>query len=95
MTSKFRPLQLAPTYKHKAYLKRQKHRSFNWVPYQQYIPDNYKPRALTKAFKVLHYLACHSPNKLHIKYEGSYNRLVKKHIPTKAGMDYTIKYSPF
>ena len=95
MTSKFRPLQLPPSYKHKAFLKNQKHRSFNWVPYQLYTPDSYKPRALTKAFRVLHYLASHSPNKLRLKNKNNYNRLVKKHIPSKAGMDYTIKYSPF
>ena len=95
MTSKFRPLQLPPSYKHKAFLEKQKHRSFNWVPYQQYTPDSYRPRALSKAFSVLHYLACHSPNKIGLKYQNSYNRLVKKHVPSKAGMDYTIKYSPF
>ena len=95
MTNKFRPLQLPPSYKHKAFLKKQKHRSFNWVPYQLYTPDSYKPRALTKAFRVLHYLASHSPNKLRLKYQNNYTRLVKKHIPSKAGMDYTITYSPF
>lgn len=95
MTSKFRPLKLPSSYKHKAFLKHQKLRSFNWVPYQQYTQDKYIPGALSKAFKVLHYLACHSPNKLCLKYQNNYNRLVKKHIPSNAGMDYTITYSPF
>ena len=95
MTSKYRPMQLSPSYKHKAFLKKQKHRSFNWVPYQLYVPDSYRPVGLTKAFRVLHYLACHSPNKIRLKYQNSYNRLVKKHVPSKAGMDYAIKYSPF
>jgi hypothetical protein len=59
--------------------------SYNFQTRVEWYPAAYGPNKinLSRIFGRLHYLACHSPKKVAIKYKVAYNNFENKHFARK------------
>ncbi len=97
MSNKFRPQNI--DWRYKSRLKRYGAdvTGYNFQARVRWYPVGYGPNkiAIARTFSRLHYLACHSPKKVAIKYKVAYNNFKNKHFARKdkASMRYLSEWT--
>lgn len=83
--NKFRPQAIDLRWKLKENRKYRGTFSNNWQTRIEWFPAGYKlnKKTIAKQFRVLHYLACHSPEPIAKKYKPAYNQFENKHFASK------------
>jgi len=83
--NKFRPQAINPRWK---LVENRKYRgtfSNNWQTRIEWFPAGYgiNKRTIAKQFRKLHYLACHSPKPVALKWHSAYNQFSNKHFANR------------
>jgi hypothetical protein len=82
LPNKFRPQDLSKTFVMKQRLKHGRSDSYSWQTRIEWFPVGYKlnKKTIAKQFGKLHYLACHAPKPVALKWKAAYNLFEKKHL---------------
>jgi len=83
--NKFRPQAIDLRWKIKENRKYRGTFSNNWQTRIEWYPVGYKinKKTISKQFSKLHYLACHSPKPIALKWQSAYNTFMNKHFADK------------
>jgi hypothetical protein len=85
--NKFRPQDMPKSWTIKSRLKGYDSTfdSYNFQTRVRWYPAGYRlnKQTIARTFSRLHYLACHSPKKVAIKYKSAYNEFETKHFARK------------
>ena len=69
--------------------------SYNWQTRIEWYPVGYNvnKKTIARQFRKLHYLACHAPKPVAVKWRSAYNQFERKHFTKTASMRYANTYS--
>lgn len=83
--NKFRPQDIGKSYVMKQRLKYGRTDNYNWQTRIEWYPVGYSinKRTIAKQFQKLHYLACHAPKPVTMKYKLAYNQFENKYLASK------------
>jgi hypothetical protein len=95
--NKFRPQDLPKHYIMKQRLKYGRSENYNWQTRIKWYPAGWKVNQISigNRFGQLHYLACHAPAPVKLKWQKAYNNLCKKLFAQngRVSMRYQNKYT--
>ena len=95
--NKFRPQNIGWRYKSRIKSYGADVTGYNFQTRIRWYPAGYGPNkiAISRVFSRLHYLACHSPKKVAIRYKSVYNKFQDEHFARKgrASVRYLNKWT--
>lgn len=92
--NRFRPQDINPRYRLKRRLKYGRYDSYNWQSrygYKRVNPEPINRETIGRIFSQLHYLACHAPKPVRMKWQRAYNNFMKRYCAN--GGRHSIKFA--